>query len=256
MSQHEIPREGEVSKDCEHQFDQEITPSDPMDSLLSEASDTSLSSSTPNPSNTAQVPASDAEFAQELSDAHIAHQRRKFNATFEEIIAKESSSARSMFPFIRSKLIQFHLQRRYDEVAILQEVYARTIAKILDGREITNHYAWIRAVAFRYIRELSRKHSRNLNIDTPILELLAPTADINTIDEEFLTDEMLKIRRAFRELSSEEQLLLSLKAVQDLSWAEIQKIWIAEGHGKVSLATLRKRKERALSHLRRLYHSL
>lgn len=254
MSQHEIPREDEFSKDYEQNFDQERKSSEPMNSSLSEASDTSLPSSTPSHSDAEQ--AATSGFTQELTDTHIAHQFRKFNATFEEIVARESSSALSIFPFIRSKLIQFNLQRRYDEIAILQEVYARTVAKILDGREITNHYAWIRSVAFRYIRELSRKHSRNVNIDAPILELLVPTVGIDNIDGEFLTDEMLKIRRAFRELSAEEQLLLSLKAVQDLSWAEIQKIWIAEGYGEISLAALRKRKERALSHLRKLYHSL
>lgn len=253
MSQHEMPREGEFSKDHTHEVDQEKISSEPIDISSSE---TSLTSSSPNHSNTAQVPASDAEFAQELANAHVAHQFTKFNATFEEIIAKESSSAHSIFPFIRSKLIQFNLQCRYDETAILQEVYARTIAKILNGREITNHYAWIRSVAFRYIRELSRKHIRNVNIDASILELLTPTVNVDHIDGEFLTDEILKIRRAFRDLSSEEQLLLSLKAVQDLSWAEIQKIWIAEGYGEISLTNLRKRKERALSHLRKLYHSL
>ena len=194
-----------------------------------------------------------AELAQEFATEHIARQFTKFNTTFEEIVSKESSSAHSLFPFIRGRLSQYSLLQQYDEVAILQEVYARTIDKIRQGREITNHYAWIRSVALRYIRELSRKHSRNVNSETQLLELMAPVEGIN---EQFLTDEMLKIRRAFQELSSEERLLLSLKTVQDLSWNEIQQIWTASGYDELSLPALRKRKERALSHLRTLYHSL
>jgi len=194
-----------------------------------------------------------AELSRKFTDEHIARQFAKFNETFKEIVSRESSSARSIFPFIRGKLYQFRLHQLYDEVAILQEVYARTVDKILQGREITNHYAWIRSVSFRYIRELSRKHSRNTNVDETLLELLAPTEDIN---EEFLTDEMLKIRKAFQELPSEEKLLLSLKTVQDLSWDEIQTIWVARGYGTLSITTLRKRKERAISHLRKIYHSM
>jgi DNA-directed RNA polymerase specialized sigma24 family protein len=188
-----------------------------------------------------------------LTDAHIAHQFKKFNETFEEIVSRQSSSAVSLFPFIRGKLFQFGLWQQYDEVAILQEVYSRTIEKILAGRTITNPYAWIRSVAFRYIRELSRKNHRHISVDDALLEVLAPTEGI---DEQFLTDEMLKLRKAFNQLSDEERLLLSLKAVQDLSWIEIQRAWTREGYGKLSLPTLRKRKERALSRLRKIYHAL
>ena len=193
------------------------------------------------------------EESRNLADAHITHQLLKFNETFGEIVDKESSSARSLFPFIRSKLNQFALGRRYDEVAILQEVYVRTIRKIYEGREITNHYAWIRSVAFHYIQELNRKNKRHLSLDDSMPEVEAPG---NNIDELFLSDEAKKIRRAFLALSPEDQLLLSLKSVQDLSWREIQKIWTERGYGAIDLPALRKRKERALSRLRRSYHTI
>ncbi|PSN14195.1 hypothetical protein C7293_12680 [filamentous cyanobacterium CCT1] len=186
-------------------------------------------------------------------DECIAREVAKLDATFGEIFSRESSSARSLFPFIRGKLIQYRLWPLYDEIAILQEVYARTIEKILEGRKITNQYGWIRSVSFRYIRELNRKQGRSTGVDESFLETLMP---VEEIDEESLTDEMLKIQRAFQELSSEERLLLSLKTVQDLSWSEIQQIWIEKGYGNLSIPALRKRKERALSHLRMLYHSM
>ena len=189
----------------------------------------------------------------QYANEHMARQANMFNVTFEEIINRESDSGSSIFPFIRGKLSQYKLWPRYDEVAILQEVWLRTLEKILEGRTITNHYAWIRSVAFRYIQELSRKHLRNFDVDSSLMEAFTP---VETVDEDFLTDEMLKVRRAFDRLSPEEQLLLSLRSIQDLSWPEIQQTWIAQGHDEVSLPALRKRKERALSRLRQIYHEL
>ena len=246
----EKPRQNEVTKDSRQDFGDKQVSSSQSDGLVSDTPDIS-----PTDTDVALelAPTGGSELAQAFANEHIARQFKKFNATFEEIVSKESSSTLSLFPFIRGRLSQYALLHQYDEVAILQEVYARTIDKIRQGREITNHYAWIRSVALRYIQELSRNHRRNVTIDNQLLELLAPVEGIN---EQFLTDEMLKIRRAFQELASEERLLLSLKTVQDLSWNEIQQIWITSGYGDLSLAALRKRKERALSHLRTLYHSL
>ncbi|MGB6016206.1 MAG: sigma-70 family RNA polymerase sigma factor [Nodosilinea sp.] len=255
MTQHNQPHNPEVNINSEQEFmeGQDISAQDQSLDTNAEICPSNIEPS----SNLMEAPivmdAKAAELSRKFTDEHIARQFAKFNETFEEIVSKESSSARSIFPFIRGRLYQYRLHQLYDEVAILQEVYTRTVDKILQGREITNHYAWIRSVSLRYIRELSRKHSRNTNVDESFLELLAPTEEIN---EEFLTDEMLKIRKAFQELSSEEQLLLSFKTVQDLSWDEIQKIWVARGYGTLSITALRKRKERAISHLRTIYHSM
>ncbi|MDB9529938.1 sigma-70 family RNA polymerase sigma factor [Oscillatoria sp. CS-180] len=191
--------------------------------------------------------------SKQFADEHIVRQWHKFNETFEEIMNRRSASASSIFPFIRSKLLQYELWPRYDEAAILQEIYLRTLEKIQEGRTITNHYAWIRSVAFRYIQELSRKHRRDLDSEPSSLEILMSP---KTVDEDLLTDEMLKVGAAFVKLSKEEQLLLSLKSIQNLSWPEVQRAWIDRGYGELSLSTLRKRKERALSHLRMIYHSL
>lgn len=256
MTQHDQPKKSEVAANSEQGFmEGQDIPADSQDLGIDDSGACS-----PKPelnSNIVELPIlmnnASAELSRKFADEHIARQFVKLNEVFEEIVSKESSAARSIFPFIRGKLFQYRLWRLYDEVAILQEVYARTVDKILQGREITNHDAWIRSVSFLYIRELSRKHSRNTNVDETLLELLAPAEDI---DEGFLTEEMLKIRRAFQELSSEERLLLSLKTVQDLSWGEIRVIWLARGYGDLSIPALRKRKERALSHLRMIYHAM
>lgn len=256
MTQHDQPKKPEVAANSEQGFmEGQDIPADNQD-LDIDDSGTCSSRIEPN-SNIVESPIlmdnAAAELSRKFADEHIARQFIKLNEVFEDLVSKESSAARSIFPFIRGKLFQYRLWRLYDEVAILQEVYARTVDKILQGREITNHNAWIRSVSFLYIRELSRKHSRNTNVDETLLELLAPAEDIN---EGFLTDEMLKIRKAFQDLSSEERLLLSLKTLQDRSWSEIQGIWSASGYGDLSIPALRKRKERALSHLRMIYHEM
>ena len=198
-------------------------------------------------------PIDSIDLSRQFADERIARQVTKFNETFEEIMNRESASSSSIFPFIRGKLSQYNLWPRYDEAAILQEVCLRTLDKILEGRTITNPYAWIRSVAFRYIQELSREHHRTLDANAALLETVTP---VETVDEDLLTDEMLKVRRAFTQLSPEEQLLLSLKSIENFSWPDVQTAWNNQGYEKISLAALRKRKERALSHLRQIYHSL
>lgn len=252
MTQHSQFDRPEEPTNAENELLEEQSLSDQTPDLDSDLAENQAPSKMPGGDIMLPLPV-DVDLPTRFADECVAREVTKLDATFGEIFSRESSSARSLFPFIRGKLIQYRLWPLYDEIAILQEVYARTIEKILEGREITNQYGWIRSVSFRYIRELNRNQGRSTGVDESFLETLAP---VEEIDEESLTDEMLKIQRAFQELSSEERLLLSLKTVQDLSWSAIQQIWIEKGYGNLSIPALRKRKERALSHLRMLYHSM
>jgi DNA-directed RNA polymerase specialized sigma24 family protein len=169
------------------------------------------------------------------------------------LLISKSSEASSVFPFIRSKLHQFDLWPQYDETAILQEVFVRTIVKIYEGRTITNPSAWTCSVAYRYIRELSRGQTRYTYTSDEYLESL--TASDNT-NREILTDQMLRVRDAFKRLSTEERLILSLKVIQNKTWAEIQFLLREKGYGDYKLNTLRQRKKRILEKLRGIFHEL
>lgn len=188
----------------------------------------------------------------EFFEVTVAHQLQLYIAFYLTLISK-SSEASSVFPFIRGKLHQFGLWPLYDETAILQEVFIRTIAKIYEGRIITNPPAWTCSVAYRYIRELSRAEIRHTNASDEYLESL--TASDNA-DREFLTDQMLHVRHAFQQLDIEERLILSLKVIQNKSWTEIQYLLKEKGYGDYQLPALRQRKKRILEKLRGLFHEL
>lgn len=168
-------------------------------------------------------------------------------------LVSKSPEASSVFPFIRGKLHQFNLWPKYDETAILQEVFLRTIAKIHEGREITNPAAWTCSVAYRYIRELSRLEGRQSVASDEYLESLAANQDD---DRAFLTDQMLRVRTAFKQLSTEERIILSQKVIKKKSWPEIQTFLKERGYGDYTLPTLRQRKKRILERLRGLFHEL
>jgi RNA polymerase sigma factor (sigma-70 family) len=153
--------------------------------------------------------------------------------------------------YLRRTLRQFRLDRLYDEADILVEVYMRAHRLIQGGVTIANPYAWTKRVAYNVIRELSRKEKRHKHEsledyhfhDHPMVTPL----DVKT-DSELL-------QQAMRTLEPAEQRILELKIIEEYSWEEIQDILAQEGEN-VSVAALRKRKQRALEKLHQIYHSL
>ena len=183
-----------------------------------------------------------------------------FEAEFLELLNPKSSDGRLIFAFIRSRLKQFNIQQAYSEAYILNEVYLRAIKKMKQGEIITIPIAWIRATAYNYIRELSRDgqklvylenyqnyHRSSIGVEETEHYL------ISLIKKEELKLEQTLIRKAFEQLSLPEKKLLHLKVIDGLSWQEIQDL---SEYQNYSLATLRKRKQRALEKLHRLYHFL
>ncbi|HEY9659266.1 MAG TPA: hypothetical protein V6C65_12490, partial [Allocoleopsis sp.] len=75
------------------------------------------------------------------------------------------------------------------------------------------------------------------------------------IDQLTLKEDLAMLTRALQELDSDEQKLLTLKMIDELSWAEIQRIYALEGK-IVSEEALRQRKVRAFRRLRQVYHGL
>lgn len=179
----------------------------------------------------------------------------RLNEFYADLLQPKSAIAQPIFGFIRSKLIQHNLRSWCDEVAVLLWVYLRSVDHIAEGGKITNHSAWVKSVAFNIIRETSRRNKRYQSFDEPLIESLSyhHTLDSDDID---LTDDMIKVRDAFKALSSKEQLLIYQKVVMNESWTTIQDFLKQEGHGDHSLAALRKQKERAMAKLRNIYHSL
>ncbi|WP_413164834.1 RNA polymerase sigma factor [Capilliphycus salinus ALCB114379] len=183
-----------------------------------------------------------------------------FEAEFLELLNPKSSDGRLIFAFIRARLKQFNIQQAYSEACILNEVYLRAMNKIQQGETIAIPNAWIRATAYNYIRELNRdwhklvhcENYQNYHRFSPEVEETEHYL-ISLIKKEELKLEQTLIRQAFKQLPLSEQQLLHLKIINGFSWKQIQDL---SEYQHCSLATLRKRKQRALEKLHRLYHIL
>jgi RNA polymerase sigma factor (sigma-70 family) len=175
-----------------------------------------------------------------------------FCQDFAELSDLSYPSAVSLEYFVRRNLRQFHLTS-ISESDVLTEVFLRAYKLIVLGGGVIIRYpgAWVRRTAFNYIRELSRDHQR-----TSSMEFDLPDQESSPlIDQLILQADIAVLKRALQELDPDEKRLLTLKMIDELSWAEI-KIVLA-GEGKIHSETaLRKQKERALKHLRQVYHAL
>jgi len=182
--------------------------------------------------------------------ARNAEARITFDKEFSDFSNPQSIKGRVIFASIRRVLRQFRLHKLYDEAFLLNEAYIRAIACIRRGLEIRNASAWLRGTIFRIVRELSREQQRTIPLEETFW-------DIHTIvsPDEDLQDELLRLSTAIQLLSLQDQELLQMKVVENLSWTEIREIWKTRGYGDCAEATLRKRKERALSQLRKIYYA-
>lgn len=176
----------------------------------------------------------------------------RFKLEFQDLLKPKSSSGLILMTFIRRSLRQFHLDRYYTPAEILSEVYLRTLPKIQEGVEIESLLGWIRATAYNYIRELSRERRRFEQLEDYHLSHFVEVQH-SPIDDEEIESKLAIVRQAFKRLTPKEQRLLQLKVFDGLSWQAIQCL---EEYRNCTLTTLRKRKERILKKLHRLYHPL
>lgn len=174
-----------------------------------------------------------------------------FSREYLDLLKFDNQRGKSLRAFIRRTLRQQNLGS-IDAVEILGEVFLRGHKLTESGEiEIRNPAAWARKTALNYIRELGRKQKQTSPLDQEIPDRTSPSL----IDKLILEEDRSFINRALQELDPDQQKLLKLKIVDELSWAEIQRIFASEGE-IVSEHALRKRKERALKQLRLVYHVL
>jgi RNA polymerase sigma factor (sigma-70 family) len=177
---------------------------------------------------------------------------QKFEHSFGDILVPESASGISLLTFIRRGLKQFHLDSFYSVRDVLGEAYIRAYRLIHDEQvDILNPPAWVKKTAFNIIREWSRRERRFEPLETEVAdELVHPP-----VDPSALSTDIIILNRAWQELDPDERRLLQLKIVEELPWREISNLYALEGK-PISESALRKQKERALKHLRKVYHSL
>jgi DNA-directed RNA polymerase specialized sigma24 family protein len=177
--------------------------------------------------------------------------KAEFDTLFVEAINPKTSTGRLIYGFIRRWLRCYQLGYMYTEDYVLNDVYFRGQKFVTSGGTIKNLTAWIKGTAYRVIQELSRDGNKTSSLDDLNLDVRQPEQEVLHWAELFAA-----LRVAFSYLSPVEQRLLTLKEVEGLPWAEIRQIMRKEGYGDDSEATWRKRKERALSRLRKAYHQI
>ncbi|MBO9998632.1 MAG: sigma-70 family RNA polymerase sigma factor [Cyanobacteria bacterium SID2] len=192
----------------------------------------------------------------------VSTDRERFNDEVEGLINRQTPYALSILSAIHRFLHQFHLENRHDVTEIVSEAYSRGIVKIDRGEVIYHPLAWIRSTAFYIIREKSRELRRlSATSYSELTERDGMTGDRSKLQglerlvecEENEAD-CQAILKAYQQLPSQEQQLIDLKILQQLPWRDIRERWLELEQAEVTLEALRKRKSRAVSHLRELYH--
>ena len=141
------------------------------------------------------------------------------------------------------------------------EVLTRYDKKVKKKEEIPNVEAWMKLTALNCIRELNRQEypvtalrkiphdPSDFETDPKLLKsMMSNSEDITDLESENRS----QVRKAMSKLPSYKRELLELRIVQGLSWNEIANHYISQGKS-VKVATLRKRKERALEELRGVF---
>jgi DNA-directed RNA polymerase specialized sigma24 family protein len=173
-----------------------------------------------------------------------------FRSSYIEITDPKTSTGRIIYGFVRRDLRRFRMD--YPENFVLNEVFLRANRVISQGDTISNLSGWIKGASFRVILEMNRKRGVVTSLDSLDIEIKAP----EDVEIEDFDKEITALKQAILQLPAMDGRLLHLKVVEGRSWAEISSILRVEGYGNVSEAAWRKRKERALTRLRKLYHQI
>jgi len=140
----------------------------------------------------------------------------------------------------------------YSEQEVLGEAVLRGFNLVVGGGvEIVHPRAWIRKTAYHYIQELRRQQQRFVSLDYDRPE----PNKLPMLDQLALKTDLAILNRAFKALDPEEQRLLQLTIFEGLRCPDVKRLFETESK-LVSESALRKQKERAIKHLRQLYHSL
>lgn len=154
--------------------------------------------------------------------------------------------------FVLARLRSFNLHNCYSPIEVANECIVRLHKALEKGQSIPNCNLWMRRTAIYVVYELSRATQKSSPYESSTLEgLMSPVwHETEEVDEQHHL-----IQRALQTLSSNQQELLELRFLQNLSWDDVAAFYSARGE-KVLVATLRKRGQRAQGALRKAFLEL
>lgn len=157
---------------------------------------------------------------------------------------------------IDRRLRQFNLHSQIDPCEILVEAYFRTRTQLLQGKQIKNFSAWLNSVSYKIIQEHSKKEIYRDLLEERLSNNHQHCVENAKNNKVFNEQSITALLRAANTLKEEELEILKLRIVQGYSWKEIRNQWEAIKGQSLSEATLRKKGERALKHLRGEFTSI
>jgi RNA polymerase sigma factor (sigma-70 family) len=187
-------------------------------------------------------------------------QRQTLDRFIEVLLKPEGRNAHNLLPFIKRTLNQFRLYSYYDEVEILLQARNIALKKIEAGEEVVNISAWLKAISFNVIRNLSKKSKRQESLINRLKNRSTLTDSKDYLIPVYATDANVKaLCQAFEQLSVKERKILILREVNGFSWKEIGDRLVAnkeeiENDSKL-VQRLRQTGNRALKRLRKNYQS-
>jgi RNA polymerase sigma factor (sigma-70 family) len=175
--------------------------------------------------------------------------RQRFDMAVQALLDPDSPDTHSLYAFIQITLSQFRLSKAYEVKDIIIEVYTRGIKKLQSGDIIQIPLAWIRRTAHNVIRELRREADKTGYLDLDCV----PVQDIAPLSKIEFNGDLKAIKIAFNRLTLEEQNILKLRVIDQLSWQEVGKCLVIVGEPIQSEGNLRQRGYRTLKKLRKIY---
>lgn len=188
--------------------------------------------------------------------SHPPSETQQFNHDVQLLLKPNNPHARSLLAFIKRTIQQFGLQAHITEIDIFVEAYLRGVRYTQQNQEhIRQPKAWMRRTAYNIIRECKRDRQRYLAVAfDELMEQDAADGSAAAVDDEAIANAIAAVLQALAALSPGDRNLIQWKVVEGLTWPQVQTKLVAAGEEWVSLASLRKRGQRALERLRTAYH--
>lgn len=150
--------------------------------------------------------------------------------------------------FVEIRLRQFRLYGRYTSNDIINECVVRLGVAVSQGKAIPCPAGWLRVTALNHIQELYRQEKKTTSYDPVVLSALPLGVEADSDPE----SQYRLLYESLCALPVDQRELLELRFLQQLSWNIIAERFLERGEFVRSTA-LRKRGERALMALRRIY---
>jgi RNA polymerase sigma factor (sigma-70 family) len=154
--------------------------------------------------------------------------------------------------YIRVRISTLKLSSHISEEDVIQHAAAECAIKYFNsGQRIEYPITWAKLVSERYINKLYKKNRNSEATDSEKLEYLANIA----FEERNLRDSenQGQLHQSIRQLKSASRQIIELRFIQELHWDQIAEILSCQENRVICIATARKRGERALRELKKIY---